>query len=146
MATTTANVLGGAITLPFQPSIGNYNFTSTINNIPYNFNVLWNTRDEDPDNGIAGAWYFDVLDSSFNPIITGVKIVLGAFLGRLCSDPLFTTGCFVAIDTSGNEQEAGYDDIGMNPDGTTNRVVVKWIPVLELQYQKIQAVVAAASS
>jgi len=132
------NVLGGAVTLPFVPSVGNYDFDTAINGIPYHFNVLWNTRDADPDNGIEGAWYFDVLDASSNPIVTQMKVVLGAFIGRLSSDPLFTTGCIIAIDTSGKEQEAGYDDIGVNADGTTNRVLVKWVPVLELQYQKSQ--------
>lgn len=140
----TANILGGAVTLPFVPSNGNYSFNTTINNVPYTFNVLWNTRDADPDNGIEGAWYFDVLDATNTPIVTQVKVVLGAMLGRLSSDLLFLTGCIVAIDTSGGEREAGYDDIGVNPDGSTNRVLVKWIPVLELQYQKAQAALASS--
>lgn len=131
----TANILGGAVTIPFRPSRGNYSFTTSINNVTYNFNVLWNTREKDVDAKIDGAWYFDVLDDALNPIASGLKVVLGAFIGRLVSDPLFTDGCFIAIDTSGVEKEAGYDDFGVNDDGSTCRVVVKWIPVLELMYQ-----------
>lgn len=117
MASADVNVVTNDITIPFQPSLANYSFGCAINDVTYLFEVRWNDR--------ALAWYFSLAETDTTPIISGIKIVLGAYLGRQCSHDLFKGGVFVAVDTSGKEAEAGFDDMGV-------RVIVKYIPVLEL--------------
>lgn len=106
-----------AVEVPFVPSIGYYRFGTTLNERPYIFDVRWNSRDE--------SWRFDVREVDETLIIAGVKIVLGAYLGRVSGHQLFRDGVFVAVDLSGKRREAAYDDLG-------TRVVVEYIPVLEL--------------
>lgn len=123
------NVVTGASIIPFQPSIANCDFDCAINGVTYNFRQRWNDRaalySPSGELVVAGAWYFDVTAADQTPIISGVKIVLGAYLGRQSNDPLFTQGVFTAWDSSGGTIEAGFDDL-------TTRVIVQYIPVLEL--------------
>lgn len=93
-----------AIILPFVPSIPFYEFGTTLDNVEYIFNVRWNGRDE--------AWYFDVNESDGTPIVRGVKVVLGGYLGRWVEHPLFREGVLVAVDLSDAGQDAGFDDFG----------------------------------
>ncbi len=108
-----------AVEIPFVPSLGNYRFGTTIGDIGYIFAVRWNTREE--------AWYFSIFEVNGDPIIQGVKIVLGTYLGRRCNHPLFRDGVFLAVDLSTGDQprEAGFDDLGV-------RVAVQYVPVLDL--------------
>lgn len=106
-----------AIELPFVPSIGYYGFTTTIESRPYAFDVRWNERDS--------SWRFDVLEIDRTPILLGVRINLGCYMGRQSNHPLFRNGVLVAVDLSGKRKEADFHDLG-------TRVVVQYIPVLEL--------------
>jgi len=90
--------------LPLVASIPNYRFSTTIDNITYLIDARWNTRDN--------AWYLDFLEDDETPIVNGVKIVLGMYLGRWVNHILFNTGVFVATDTSGKGREATLDDLG----------------------------------
>ncbi len=105
------------IEIPFAPSIPYYRFSTTIEDVEYIFDVRWNSR--------TAAWYFDVLEFDETPIISGVKIVLGMYLGRRSTHRLFHTGVFVAVDTTRQHQEAGFDDI-------STRVVVRRYAVEEV--------------
>lgn len=92
------------IRVPFVPSVPSYSMTVPIEGASYALDVRWNER--------AGAWYFDVRELDGAPIALGIKIVLGAYLGRQSNHPLFLSGTFVAHDTSRRKREAGLDDIG----------------------------------
>lgn len=94
-----------AVIVPFEPSIPNYRFSTTLLSQTYVFDVRWNARDD--------AWYFDILDSANSPILHGVKIVLGALLGGRCVDPRFPAGRFMACDMTDSGTEAKYDDLGV---------------------------------
>lgn len=106
-----------AVELPFVPSIGFYRFGTTIEEVPYVFDVRWNDRDK--------SWRFDVMEIDETMIVAGVRVVLGAYLGKQCNHRLFRRGVIVAVDLSGQRREATYDDLG-------TRVVLQYIPVLEL--------------
>ena len=93
-----------AVAIPFEPSVPNYSFTCAVNGTPYQFRVRWNAT--------AGAWYFDLREEDGTPIALGIKIVLGAYLGRHSSHHLFSEGVFVAVDRSGRKADAGIDDLG----------------------------------
>lgn len=77
---------------------------TVINDQSYTFSCKWNSRDN--------SWYLDVDEESGTPIVSGVRIVLGVYLGRKSTHPLFTSGVFVAIDLSRQSKEATIDDLG----------------------------------
>lgn len=93
-----------ALLIPFQPSIPFYRFSTTIENVEYVFDARWNGRDS--------AWYFDVSGVDNTPIVSGVKVVLGTYLGRTVDHPLFRDGVIVAVDTSDAGLDASFDDLG----------------------------------
>jgi hypothetical protein len=121
------------VAIPFQPSIGRYKFNTVINGREYLFRVYWNDRDQAPaipgGPSSRGAWYFNVYDLGADagtqgspgssdaaqptPIIFGVKIVRGTYLGRQSQHPLFTEGVMVARGLiPGDPSEADLDTIG----------------------------------
>lgn len=113
--------------LPLQPSIGAYRFSSTLMGTPYWFDVRWDATND--------AWFFDIRELDETPIALGLKLVLGAFIGRHVSHILFRRGVFAAVDTSGAESEAGFDDAG-------TRVILKYIPATDLLRRISQAAVS----
>lgn len=106
------------VVLPFVPSVPFYTFTTTIEGEPYLFKVRWNSRDS--------AWYFDVLTDDGEVLREGIKVVLGAYLGRVSTERFFETGVLWAIDTTSQAKEATFDDIG-------TRVEIRYYSALEVQ-------------
>lgn len=106
------------IVLPFVPSEPFYQFATVIEDQNYVFDVRWNGRDS--------AWYFDVQTETNEVIRRGIKVVLGAYLGRVSTHALFENGAIVALDTSRKQVDATFDDIGV-------RVFVLYLTALELQ-------------
>ena len=98
--------------LPLEPSVPSYRFSTTLDGTQHVFDVHWNGRD--------GAWYFDVLTTDGEIIRAGVKVVLGAWLGRHSVDPRYPLGVLVADDQSGERRDAGLDDLGA-------RVIVQFL-------------------
>lgn len=99
-----------AFLLPLEPSIARYDFTlalptpGALAGTPYIFALRWNSRDT--------AWYMDVSEIDETTIVIGLKLVLGTYIGRTVTHPLFTEGVFVAVDTTNQHEEATYDDMG----------------------------------
>lgn len=91
-------------TIPTQQSIPNYRIGVPIDGTLFLFDFRWNARD--------AAWYFDMYEADETPIVVGVKIVLGTYLGRRCTHPFFASNVLVARDTSGQGLDAGFDDLG----------------------------------
>ena len=111
-----------AIELPILPEfngerVGSFRVGTSIEGVQYVIDGRWNTRD--------AAWYLDFYEADLTPIIFGIKVVLGCYLGRRCNHAIFRNGVLVAVDLSGQRLDATYDDLG-------TRVVLEWIPVLEL--------------
>lgn len=90
--------------LPLVPSISEYTLDTVIDERVYYLRVYWNGRDE--------AWFLDVYDEDRQPVMYGVKIVLGTNLGRTSDHPLTRRGALVAIDRSGENHDAAFDDLG----------------------------------
>lgn len=103
--------------IPLLPKYGAYRFGLTIETRPYLFEMRWNSR--------ANAWYMNVREIDLTPIVLGVKLVLGVYLGRRSNHRLFNRGVFVLVDTEQRGREATFDSFG-----TT--VLLKWIPMPEL--------------
>lgn len=87
--------------LPVIPSVPHYRFSTVLAGDPYILDVRWNDRDE--------AWRFDLYEIDETLIAPGIKIVLGAALGRTHTHKLFAGGAFFAIDTAAVSPEAGVD-------------------------------------
>ena len=87
----------------------------------YTFIFRWNARDS--------SWYFDVVDDDQTVIAAGIRIVLGAYLGRRVQHDLFRNGVFIAIDTSGQKVDAGLGDFG-------TRVQLRYYDVVEASLLK----------
>jgi hypothetical protein len=107
--------------IPFEPGNPKYELVTTIDGDPYVLDVRWNDRE-----GHEG-WYFDLLDEDGTHIADGLRIVLGAYIGRRVDHKLFKNGVLVAVDTERTEprREAGLDDI-------TRRVQVRYYNVGEM--------------
>ena len=90
--------------IPFRPSIGRYRFIAVIDQVQYIFKVRWNSR--------TLAWYFDVQEADGTPIVQGVKIVLGVYLGRWSNHPLFLQGAFMARSHAQVHADATFDNLG----------------------------------
>lgn len=97
------------VILDFRPSTSPYRFGVILRGTEYVFDVRWNTRE---DNG-AGAWFFNVLEVDLTLIAAGVKVTLGAYLGRSTNHPLFSDGALVCRIPHGNDRRnPTFDDIG----------------------------------
>ncbi len=92
------------VLLPITPSVPDQQFTTTLAGVVYQIRAKWNTRDE--------SWYMDLRTPSGDPIRLGLRLVLGAKIGRQCADPRMPAGTFVLIDTSKEDREATLDDMG----------------------------------
>lgn len=103
--------------LPFEPSLPDQVLGLVLDNNRYLLHAYWNDRDP--------AWYLDITQPDATPILMGVKIVLGAYIGNICPQPPFSTGAFIAVDSTGAYKEPGLDDLG-------TRVQVYYVPVLDL--------------
>ncbi len=90
--------------MPMVPSVPFYRLATAVDSTAYLIDVRWNERD--------AAWYLDFYEEDETPIAMGVKVVLGAYLGRSFQHPLFRDGVFVAVDTSGQRLDATLDDLG----------------------------------
>jgi hypothetical protein len=94
------------ILLPFRPSIPQYRFRTAILGAEYRFDVRFNTR--------LDLYFVDVADVKSVPIVVGIPIVLGAFLGRSSSHTLFQSGVMLARNTDATQpgKEARFADLG----------------------------------
>jgi hypothetical protein len=116
--------------LPLVPGVASYRVATTLGDVGYVFDASWNSRDQ--------AWYLDAYEADgVTAIFYGVKIVLGANLGRIHRHRLVTDGALVAVDTSRQQADAGFADLG-------TRVIVVYIPALEIAAQGQRAAAAEA--
>ena len=121
---TTSQATAEAVILPCKPSIGIYTVGTTLLGDDYTFKFAWNERED----GDVGAWRMSIYDTNGSTIAAGIKVVLGAFLGSRIDHQLFRDGVLIAVDLSSDERDAGFDDLGA-------RVVIQYVPVLELIYR-----------
>lgn len=91
--------------LPFVPSTNHYDFDTVLRSLEFKFEVRWNSRDE--------AFYFDVFAADKTRIATGLKVALGAYMGRNVNHELFRQGCLVCRIPQGDDRSnPRFDDMG----------------------------------
>ena len=106
------------IALPVIPNVAYYTFSTVIETEVYTFVFRWNVRD--------ASWYFDCTMEDGTVLQQGVRVVLGAYLGRACTQGFFNQGVLVARDTSGQGLEAKFEDFG-------TRVELLYLSALDIQ-------------
>lgn len=94
--------------IPITPGDPEQRITTTLDGEQYVLRFRWNTTDD----ARVGAWYMDAWErDGTTPIVFGVKMVLGTFLGQSTGHALFFGGMFL-IDTSGSGDEPRLFDLG----------------------------------
>jgi hypothetical protein len=89
--------IDGSQRYSFRVSLG------SISAVIFGFEFTWNSRD--------GSWSMMISDSTGN-LLFSKKITLGVPMTWRYSNPSLPKGEFLAVDTSGQDQEAGLTDLG----------------------------------
>lgn len=94
-----------SVRLPIKQEGASFRFVCELEEgVSYSIGLRWNDRD--------GAWYMEVGDTNGVAILSGIKVVLGVLLLGHATSKLLPPGDFMAIDTTGRDQEAAFEDIG----------------------------------
>lgn len=93
-----------AIVLPARTDLPHFDFEIELDAVTYGIELRWNAR--------AAAWMLTVSDVNGVVLLAGRRVVVGfPFLARFV-DPRLPKGRFVAVDTAGQDGEAGLADLG----------------------------------
>lgn len=121
--------------VPSTPTLPFLDVVVALDGVNYTLQLRWNTRatrtllDGTEE---EGAWFLTILDEPGNTIIRGdVKLVADWPLYRVTADRE-PPGLLMAIDTSGQGIDPGFDDIG-------RRVVIDYITEAELEAARAAA-------
>lgn len=87
----------------FEPSIPDQEIETTLDGVTYILRARWNYRLE--------QWFLDIHDEDDDPIVSGLAIALGAYIGRRVKDARMPPGMLIASDLSGAGIEATLDDL-----------------------------------
>jgi hypothetical protein len=90
--------------LPFTQSVNNERVGVALEDARYYFFRRWNSRD--------AAWYMDIRAEDDSAVALGVKLVLGVSLGRRSTHAFFQKHALYVIDTTGQNRDAAYDELG----------------------------------
>ena len=93
-----------ATIIQVRPSVPDQEFSSILGGKVYRFRVRWNRK--------AARWSMSVSEENGTAIVSGVALVLGAYLGRRSVHPLFRDGILTLWDTNKTQIEPGLDDLG----------------------------------
>lgn len=96
------------VILPLLTDLGattHYDFACELDGVSYTFEATWNDRD--------GCWYLQMGDSAQNPLTGFRRVLLGVLLfGDYNGQTGVPPGQFQAIDTTGQDLDAGLADLG----------------------------------
>lgn len=93
-----------SILLPTRTDLARYSFDLDLDDVKCTYAFEWNDRDS--------GWYLSITDANSNALLSGRRVVIGYPLIGRYRDARLPPGEFVAIDTSSQDVEAGYSDLG----------------------------------
>lgn len=93
-----------SLVLPTRTDLARYSFDIDLDAAKFTFDFEWNDRD--------AGWYFSMADADGVALLSGRRVVLGYPLIRIYKGAGFPPGELVAIDTSSQNQEPGFGDLG----------------------------------
>lgn len=93
------------VLLPLTPSEPFYSFTTVLAEVEYLIDVRWNTRE--------AAWYFDISTVEGEMLRAGNRFLINSFATNRSAHADMPAGVFVTQDTSGEDLDAAFDDLGV---------------------------------
>lgn len=112
-----------ALTIPLRNDLPNFDLEVTLEGRTFRLVFYWNTRE--------GYWYMDVYDSADVEVVTSIKVVIDFPLGFRTKNPAKPSGCFFAVDTSGERRDPSYDPVTGRGD-LGDRVVLMYVEASEM--------------
>lgn len=98
-----------AVIVPIRPGVPEQKISIALDRNVYVLRFRWNTSDD----ARKGAWYMDAWESDGKTrIALGIKLVLGALLGKSYSHQLFIGGMFLVERGQVTGQEPRLFDLG----------------------------------
>lgn len=95
----------GVLTIPVRVGVPHQRLFVELEGESYGIELRWN--------GTAGAWFADLLDRDGAVLLAGRRVAIGFPLTvRAAHDRRLPPGSFVAIDTTGKDEEPTLDDLG----------------------------------
>lgn len=117
-----------SLRIPTSTAFTDYRQTTTLEGRDYILRFLWNQRE--------GSWFFSLFDADEDPIVEGVKVVVGFSLLRLVTDERRPPGVLLAVDTTAPvpDRAAGEKVLALDPgiDELGERVLLLYFPTDEL--------------
>lgn len=92
------------VIIPLVNDRPHYTMQVELDGGTFTLELQWNFREE--------AWYLSLGDSEADPIVAGVKLVVGFPLLTRCKDSRMPRGFFQAQDTTGKNEDPGFADLG----------------------------------
>lgn len=92
-------------TLPLRSDAAAFSFRTTLAAEEFVFAFRYNQRES--------TWYMSLYDADVEPIVLGVKVVVGIPLFRGCVDERKPKGTLVAIDSTKQDLDPGLEDLGV---------------------------------
>jgi len=92
------------IVLPVTAEAPFYDLEVTLEGATYRLELRWNER--------AQAWFLALYDAAGDVLAAGRAVALGADLRGRSADARLPPGILLAVDTSGENRDAGRDDLG----------------------------------
>lgn len=93
-----------SVRLPIRQEGPRFTFACELEGVSYTFAFRWNDRD--------GGWYMEISDATGDPIVSGIKVVIGILLLGRATSKLLPPGDLLAIDTAATNTDPGFEDIG----------------------------------
>lgn len=90
--------------IPTDTTLAHYSEQVELDGASFTLRFLFNDRE--------GFWYFDLFDLLGARVRSGIKVTTGTPLLRLVANAIRPPGEIVAIDTTGEDVEAGLGDLG----------------------------------
>lgn len=90
--------------LPTSTDLPNYSFQCDLDGTTYDLALRWGDREE--------CWFFTLSTVDGTVLLAGRRLAVGSPLLRGFRDPRLPPGELMAVDTSGNDLEAGQTDLG----------------------------------
>jgi hypothetical protein len=93
------------LTIPTRTDgIFHYSFQVDLEGATYELELLWVER--------TPGWYLSLYAEDGTLLLANRRLVLGAFLTRRFKNPALPPGDFHLVDTSGQDVEAGLNELG----------------------------------
>ena len=93
-----------SLTIPLRNDLPRYNFQIELDGTTFGLEMAWNFRGE--------YWSMSIFDADGVALLYGVRLVVDFLLASRFRDSRLPAGNFQAMDTSGEQRDPGFNDLG----------------------------------